>query len=189
MKILTPVFSLLIFLTVNGCCSLPKTESKKELYSIVKETTVEKSMFGKNQIVSFKDFRGYEAFNKNIDSLKARIEGYIQNHPDLSESTKKDLRDYKVARGSSMDEVRLLLGAPDKVIKSKAHPQKPDEVWIYITDKDSNFQIVFLPVYFGHEKYYLYFTGNLLANIERHYLQQTFSTNDAGLSRSLSSSR
>ena len=189
MKILSNLILLIIFLSVAGCCSLPKTEINKELYSIKKEVTVEKSMFGKNQIVTFKDFRGYEAFNKNIDSLKAKVETYIQEHADLSESKKKDLREFSVTQGSSMDEVRLLFGLANKVIKKEFKLNKTSEVWLYITNKESNFQIIFLPVYFGHEKYYLYFTDGLLEKIERHYLLQTFSTNDSGLSRNLSSSR
>ena len=181
------LFSVLIFfcLYLAGCCSIPRVANYKQLYSIAKEEKKTKGKFSKSKIVLTKDLRENEVFNQDIALLKEKVERYISGHADLSEPTKSNLRELRVTEGATKEEVKLLLGEPDKVMKSDKE-DIASEIWIYRTNKSSTFTIVFIPVFFGHEKYYLYFKDNLLTLIERYYLEQTFYASDSnmGLQRS-----
>lgn len=174
------LFSLLISacISIAGCCSIPRTADYKQLFSFTKEEKKIKGGLGAKRLVSIKDFRENDRLDEDIAALKKRIEGYIASNAGLNESAKNNLRELKAAEGLTVDEVRLLLGEPDRVIKTdKTRP----EIWIYKINKRSTFTIIFLPVFFGHEEYRLYFKDNILILIERHYLKQTFSASDSGM--------
>jgi len=177
------LFSILILfcIYISGCCSIPRVASYKQLYSFAKEEKKIKGSFGKSKIVSIKDFRENEVFDENIIALKEMVEKYISSHTDLNGSTKNNLRELKVTEGAAGEEVKLLLGEPDKVVKTGKKTYITSEIWIYKINKSSTFTIIFLPVFFGHEEYYLYFKDNVLTLIERHYLEQTFYASDSGM--------
>lgn len=165
-----------------GCCSIPRANSYKQLYSITKEEKKAKRSFGgRSKIISIKDFRGNERYDEDMAALKEKVEKYIFNHADLNDAVKNNLRELKVTEGATKEEVGLLLGDPDKAVKLAKRVDNASEMWVYKTSKSSVFTVVFLPVFFGHEKYYLYFKDNNLALIERHYLEQTFYSSGSGM--------
>jgi len=165
---------------ITGCCSIPRVASYKELYSIAKEEKKKKGSFNKSKVVLIKDFRGHEISGQNLAAFKEKVEKYISDHPDLNETAKNNLRELKVTAGTAKEEVKLLLGEPDRVNIDKK--DLTCQTWIYRTDKNSTFTVIFLPVFFGHEEYFLYFKDSALALIERHYLEQTFYSSGSGTS-------
>jgi len=180
MRKISLLVSVLFCVYITGCCSIPRVTSYQQLYSIAKEEKKIKAGFSKTKIVLIKDFRENEAYDENITALKEKVEKYISGHTDLNESTKNNLRELKVTEGAAKEEVKLLLGEPDKVVKT----DKKDiasEIWSYRINKRSIFTIVFLPIFFGHEEYYLYFKDSTLTFIERHYLEQTFYSSGSGM--------
>jgi len=120
-------------------------------------------MFSK-KYESIKDFRGIEMYDEDIDALKEEVKEYIVAHPELSDAKKKDLRELKVMQGETKEEVRLLLGSPDKIV----NPQ----TWVYKISTWRAFTVFIVPVFFVHEGYYLYFKDDILTGIEKHYLKQ-----------------
>jgi len=192
MKRILPLVLILSCIYIYGCWSLPRTAGCNQLYSITREEKKIKSRFGSKKFVSIKDFRENEMYDENISALKAEVEKYILAHPDLGELAKNNLRELKVTAGAAKDEVRLLLGNPDKVMEEGGKPKSGSEIWIYRINKRSTFSIVIIPVFFTSEWYYLYFSrpalkseggippsagkDNVLAAIERHYLEQVIKT-------------
>jgi len=165
-----------------GCCSIPRVHTYKELYSFTKQEKVKKGGFAsKNKVTLIVDFRGNKVFDEDVVALKESVKKYISAHAGLSEPAKNNLQELRVTEGLTKEEIKLLLGEPDKIIVSGKGFSTGSEIWIYATSKKSTFTIIVLPVYFGHEKYYLYFKDNALALIERHYLEQTFSSTDSGV--------
>ncbi|MFA4842460.1 MAG: hypothetical protein WC658_01320, partial [Candidatus Omnitrophota bacterium] len=67
--------------------------------------------------------------------------------------------------GENEEEVRLLLGEPDKVIRGGS-------TWIYKISRIRAITVFIIPVFFVHEGYYLNFQDGILAGIERHYPRQ-----------------
>jgi hypothetical protein len=131
-------------------------------------------MFMAKSAVTVKDFRENEAYEEDMEGLKEDVEEYILLHPELSEQVKNDLRQIKVTRGMGEEEVLLLLGKPDKMMRSAAKGKYgASQVWIYKINKIRAFTIFIFPVFFPHEAYYLYFRDGALAEIERHSLKQT----------------
>ena len=136
----------------------------------------QKGAFGlKSKVVFIKDFRGNDMYDDDIASLKEEIEKYIASHAGLSEATKDSIRKLKVAEGLSQDEVKLLLGKPDTILKPD-NKSGASASWVYSTRKRSAFMIIIFPVFFSHEAYYLYFKDNSLAQIEKHYFAQVIAT-------------
>ncbi len=181
MEKILPAVLILFSIYIAGCCSIPRVASSKQIYSITKEEKIKKGSFGfKTKIVLIRDFRENDVFDSEIVFLKEKVEKYISSHADLSEPAKNNLRELKVTEGSTKEEVQLLLGGPDKAVKASKKADIASEVWIYKTNKSSIFTIIFLPVFFGHETYYLYFKDNVVMLIERHYLEQTFYATDSG---------
>lgn len=138
-------------------------------------------MFARGKILSIKDFRENEIYDEDVTALKAKIEKYIANHTELTEPAKNNLRALKVTEGAAKEEVKLLLGEPDRIVKRHKEDDIASEVWTYKINKSSPFTVVFLPVFFGHEEYHLYLKDNILVSIERHYLKQTFYSSDSGM--------
>jgi hypothetical protein len=182
MKINLPLVLVLVSMFTSGCCSIPRTANYKQLYSITKKETkikTKKKFIHKTAVISPKDLRGNEILDEDIDSLKKRIEKYISDHQDLNDLTKNNLREFKITKGSTKEEVNLLLGEPDNLIKRTNKEDAASVIWVYRTNKSSVFTIVFIPVFFSHESYYLYFKNDILTSIERHYLEQTFYASDS----------
>lgn len=165
------VFFILLYICLPGC-SVPRVATYNHLRSITKEETKPKGMFGGNKSVSIYDFRGIERYDEDIDALRLRVEKYISSHPGLSGAAKNNLQELKAAFGLNKEEIELLLGKPDKVIKPIGKTQDISEIWIYNKRKLSAFTVFIFPVFPTHESYYLYFQGNTLTNIEKHYLEQ-----------------
>ena len=96
-------------------------------------------MFGSaSKTVTIKDFRENEMYREDIAALKEKVEKYISVHNDLSEGGKNNLRELKVTKGATEEEVELLLGEPDRVISG---------AWIYKINKSATFSIIFLPIF------------------------------------------
>lgn len=172
--VIKKIFSIILVLFYLGMtgCSMPSAALERSLYSFTKEEKKIKGAFGKKKFISIKDFRGNDVYEEDIIDLKEEIEKYISSHPDLSESAKNNLRELRVTEGATREEVRLLLGAPDKIIRASSAKKGTSEIWIYKLNKMNAFTIFIVPVFFIHQAYYLYFQDNSLFNIERHYLRQ-----------------
>ena len=167
------VITIIVLLSLGICgCSLPSSVGQKYLYSISRlEKRQDGGMFGKKKYIEIKDFRGRERYEEDIALLKEDVEKYIAGRLDLSDQTKAALRELKVAEGLKAEEVKLLLGRPDTIMK---------DVWIYRISKWRAFTVFIIPVFFVHEGYYLYFQDGVLQGIERHYLQQVIHQGPAG---------
>lgn len=180
-KILFPAL-ILFCIYISGCCSIPQAANYSQLYSFTKEKKKIKGGFAsKSKAVLVKDFRENEMLDKDISALKEKVDKYISSHNDLSESTKNNLRELKVTAGATGQEVNLLLGKPDRIIKANDKTYATSQIWVYRINKRSTFTIIVIPVFFTHEAYHLYFKDNVLTKIERHYLEQTLQTSDLGL--------
>jgi len=164
---------VLVSLAITGC-SMPTSAVQRSLYSYSKEVKVVKGgLIGKKKSIEIKDFRENEAYDENIEDLQKVVEKYILEHPNLSDSSKDNLRSLKVTVGSTKDEVILLLGKPDKIINETSGAlYGASEIWIYETNRLRAFTIFIVPVFFMHERYYLYFKDGAVAGIERHYPKQ-----------------
>jgi len=172
MKIMSiPIIALVLFSMIG--CSMPTVAIQRPLYSFTREEKVTKGFMGKRKSVTIKDFRQNEAYDEDIEGFKKEVEEYISKHQDLSEAAKNNLRALKVTQGATADEVKFLLGKPDKVIRvAGASRYGASEIWIYKISKMRVFTIFIFPVFFVHEGYYLYFKDGSLVEIERHYLEQ-----------------
>ena len=173
MKTISVSIIILVILSMIGC-SMPTTAIQGSLYSFTREEKRIKSGFGgQKKSITIKDFRANDAYDEDIEALKTEVEEYIREHPDLSESAKNNLREIKVTQGASSDEVVLLLGKPDKLVRAAGGGRYgASEIWIYKISKIRTFTIFILPVFPVHEGYYLYFKDGALVEIERHYLKQ-----------------
>lgn len=171
--------SLVLSLSIAGC-SMPAAAKQGHIYSFTKQTTKGKGFLAKSR-ESVKDFRGIDMYTEDIDALKEEVEQYISDNSGLSDDIKKNLRDIKVAPGENKEQVLLLIGQPDK--------RDGDDIWIYRISKWRAFTVFIVPVMFVREGYYLYFDGDTLVDIERHYLKQTITQSaSAGLYEQGSSS-
>ena len=122
-----------------------------------------------------KNFRGNEIDKSAAAAIKEEVDKYIAGRPDLNDVTKNNLREFKIADGAAAGDVKVLLGKPDRVIRT-GKKTAASETWIYQTSKSSIFDVLIFPVFWGHEEYFLYFKNNILTRIERHYLKQVFSS-------------
>jgi len=172
MKIISiPIIALVLFSMIG--CSMPAAAIQRTLCSFTREEKVTKGFMGERKSVTIKDFRGNEAYDEDMEGFKKEAEEYISKHPDLKEAAKDNLRNLRITQGSGADEVTLLLGKPDKVVRAAGKsPYGASEIWIYKLSKMRAFTIFIIPVFFVHEGYYLYFKDRALVEIERHYLEQ-----------------
>lgn len=153
---------------------MPRMARENQLYGFIREEKRVKGGFGsKKKVVTIKDFRGNEFYDDDVDDLKGLVENYISLHADLGEEAKNNLRELKVTEGSTKEEVKLLLGRPDKISTIGSNAYGASELWIYKINEIDTFAIFIIPIFFPHQGYYLYFKDNILAAIERHYLEQT----------------
>ena len=182
MKSIKSAILILFCIAISGCCSLPSVANYSKIYSLTKEEKKIKGGFGgKKKVILIKDFRENEMYDEDITALKEEAEKYISGHTDLSEQIKNNLRELIVTAGATEEEVKLLLGEPDKVIKQENKTGTRSEMWIYKINKTDVFTIFIIPLFFPHQAYYLYFKDNVLTAIERHYLEQTFQSTDSGV--------
>ena len=159
---------------ISGCCSMPRSMTYPQLYSLTTaKKTIKKQIGMRQKVEVINTFRENEVNQNAITALTKEVDKYIAGHSGLAEATKNNLRKFKVVNGATADEVNLLLGKPDKVIKT-SKKNVASETWMYQTSKSSIFDILVFPVFWGHEKYFLYFQDNILTLIERHYLKQIF---------------
>lgn len=177
-KILSFFIIVLFLFTIAGC-SMPVVTAQKPLYAFTKEEKTAKGGFmGKRKTVIIKNFRDGQAYEEEMDDLKAEAEKYISSHPALSDSAKSNLRKLMVTDGSTKEEVIFLLGKPDKIIdKPVVNEYGAQEIWIYRTDKLRAFTIIIVPIFFVHESYYLYFKDGMLVGIDKHHLKQVVTQN------------
>lgn len=176
--ILAPMKRLLILVLTFSCfyisgCSLPTQATCRQIYSFTKVEKEIKGTLSKKKEIQIKDFRENQMYEEDLAALKQDIEKYISDHVNLSEATKSNLRGLKVAEGAAKEEIGLLLGKPDKILKAVTSGRyNACEIWIYRINKLRAFNVFILPIFFVHEGYYLYFKDDILVGIERHSLQQ-----------------
>src|SRR3990167_7096312 len=158
MKIISVSTIVLVLFAMIGC-SMPTAAIQRPLYSFVKEEKRIKSGFGgERKSIMIKDFRGNDAYDKGIAAFKKEVEKYISQHSDLSDAAKNNLREIKVTPGASRNEVVLLLGKPDKLMRAAGSGRYgASEIWIYKLSKVRVFTVFIVPVFPVHEGYYLYF--------------------------------
>lgn len=157
-------FILVIFSIVFSGCSIPAKTTYNELYSFNRGEKKKKGFMSSKKRVSIKDFRDSGAYEEDIIALREEAAKYVAAHSEMSPEAKNNLQELKVAPGLNKEQVKLLLGEPDKYASPK--------VWIYRIKKVRAFTIFIIPVFFPHESYRLYFQGDILTGIERHYLKQ-----------------
>ena len=116
MKKIIPFILLPLFLATTGC-STPTASPYKAIYSFTKQEKKIKGTFGKKATI-VKDFRENEMYIEDMQALIEEAETYIASHPELSDERRNDLRALKVTVGQAQEEVKLLLGEPDKVMQA-----------------------------------------------------------------------
>lgn len=137
-------------------------------------------MGGRSRFVLLRDFRQNDIYEEDIAALKAEVEKYILSHPGLSDAAKENLRQLKVTAGLDKQEVELLLGSPDKLMRvSNKGKYGASEIWIYKINKMRAYTVFIVPVAVMREGYYLYFKDDSLMAIEKHSLRQTIQQNAA----------
>ncbi len=176
-------FLVLIFFSTYALgCSIPRSAKCDKLYGFTRtEKNIKGFLGSKIKDISVKDFRGSERYDEDMLELQEEVDKYILAHPQLSESARNNLKELKVAEGSTTEETGLLLGKPDRMMKVNDKIYGADQVWIYRIKKIQAFIVLLFPVFLSHEGYYLYFKDNLLKAIERHYLEQVVQLQDPGM--------
>jgi hypothetical protein len=170
-RIIFPVLGLLCALILG--CSIPMTAKYSQIDTFSSGKTQKKSKFSIFKPTARpEDFLGNKVNKDDIASAKEKVEKYILAHNDLDEAARNYLRDLKVVRGATAQEVELLLGKPTKIIKSGKNVRPALEVWVYKTNKASPFRILIIHIFSIKETYYLYFKENILMDIKKHYLKQ-----------------
>ena len=162
-------------------CSIPMTAKYSQLNAFSSGKAPKK---GKISIFTPahqpENFLGDKVSKENVEAAKERVEKYILAHSDLDEASKKYLRDLRVVRGASMEEVRLMLGEPAKIIKSGKKTRPSLETWVYKANKSVHFKVLIVSVFPTKETYYLYFKENILTGIKKHYLKQAAASSTRG---------
>jgi len=165
--------ALILSFCLSGC-SVPNSAIHKELSMFTKKERKIKGRFGASA-VDIKDFLGREAYEEDMDGFKEKAEKFIADNPNLSETVKNSLRQFKITEGLPIEAAKLLLPKPVRVSKIA-----PDSViWNYRTKKFEVFTIFIMPVFPVYESYRLYFREGILWKIQRNYLTQTVYQYDA----------
>jgi len=113
------------------------------------------------------DFKGNIIYKEYITNLKGKIEDYISHHPEINEEAKSALKNFKVVKGMTKEQVKLLLGNPERVqtLNSK-NKFRADQRWVYIMKESRCVYVVPVPVFFTHDAHHLYFKGDILIAME-----------------------
>jgi hypothetical protein len=173
------ILRIILCICVFGC-SAPRVANYQYIDAYTKEEKKVQEGFVKKKVVLIKDFRGNEMYEEDATALKEEIEEYISRHPTLDDSIKNNLRQLKLVAGMTRDETKLLLAEPEKVEKLGSRAKyDASELWIYRTNKLRAFTVFIFPVFVAHEGYYLYFKDGVLAEIEKHFLEQMVKQSDA----------
>jgi len=170
MKKLLLVIILSIF--AAGCSTLRVTPQSKLPSYIKLEAKKQGFTFGKDKIVSYKDFKNNEIYEEDVDAFKEEVGQYIVKRPELSESVKASLNKLEVTLGLTKEQVILLLGQPDKISSLGPNQYSANQLCIYRITKWRAYTVFIMPVFFVHEGYYLYFKDDILVRIEKRDLKQ-----------------
>jgi hypothetical protein len=159
-------------------CSIPMTAKYSQLDIFPPGKADKKSKFSIFMPARKpENFLGDKVSKADIEAVKEKSEKYILAHNDLDDASKQYLRDLKVVRGATMEEVRLMLGEPLKIVKSGKNARPFQETWVYKTKKADSFRVLVIPLFSVNETYYLYFKDNILTGINKRYLQQATGSN------------
>lgn len=138
-----------------GGCSAPSYYLRDNISCYYKDKSVNR------------DFKGKVIHKEYITGLKARVEDYISHHPEINGETKSALTDFKVIKGMTKEQVRLLLGEPEKAQHlNSGNKFRADARWVYAMETLRCVYVVPIPVFFTHDAYHLYFKGDILVGIE-----------------------
>lgn len=122
-----------------------------------------------------RDFRGKVVDKEYINSLKGKIEGYLLGHLEINEESKSALKNFKVVKGLTKEQVELLLGVPEKTqVLNPKNKLRADERWVYTREDLKCIYFFALPLLFTHDAYHLYFRGNILLAIEDATVREQF---------------
>jgi hypothetical protein len=151
-KLITFIF-LLLFL---GGCAAPLYYLRDDINCYYKDKMISRDFKG-NIIDNAKEY---------VTNLKGKIEDYLSHHPEINEETKLALKNCKVTKGLTKEQVKLLLGNPERVqTLSSKNKFKADQRWVYIMEEQKCIYL-FVPIFFTHNAYHLYFRGDILIAIE-----------------------
>lgn len=115
------------------------------------------------------DFRNnrIEDKEKYLADLRGKVEEYILRYPETAEETKAALKRFSVITGMTKEQVKLVLGNPEKVQSLNSDNKfKSDERWVYIDKGLTAVQIGPVPIFFTHNANHLYFRDDVLTAIE-----------------------
>lgn len=174
---------VIIFLL--GCflcgCSLPSMTTYSSLPNYTRKEERKKRAFAsEKKYIVYKDFRLNELYEEDVAAYKVDVEEFIVEHPNLAAEKTSVLRELTVVPGLNKEEVILLLGSPDKIIRPHNYKNYGVcEKWIYKIKKWRTFNIFIVPVFPVHEAYYIYLKDGVVAAIEKHYLTQIFQQGSA----------
>jgi hypothetical protein len=175
-KKISPIVLLAFSLYACGC-SIPKSARQAEIYSFTKTEKKLSIGFSKKIEITVKDFRNRIAYEENVEDLQQAVEKYISEHPGMSDAAINNLRKLKVADGATKEEVTFLLGKPDQIRRvSSMNPYGAEGLWIYRISKLDAIMFFIFPVFLVHEGYYLYFKDDVLAGIEKRFMEQMVET-------------
>ena len=113
------------------------------------------------------NFRGTFVESKDVVNLKSKAKDYISRNPAVDEKIKSALANLKVIPGMNQEQVKLLLGEPDKAQDlGCGNRYKANERWVY---KKADLKCVYfvpLPLFFTNDSFRLYFKDGIVAGIE-----------------------
>lgn len=115
------------------------------------------------------DFKNDRINNKEtyLADLKGRVEDYLLRHPEITGETKSALENFKVIEGMTKEQVKLLLGNPERIQSLDSNNKyKADERWVYIMKGLQGVYVGPVPIFLTHNAYHLYFKVDILSGIE-----------------------
>lgn len=114
-----------------------------------------------------RDFKGNVIYKDRITDLKKKVEDYIAHHPEINEEAKSALKELKVIKGMTREQVKLLLGSPGKVQNLNSRNKfRASQRWVYAMRELRCIYVMPAPLFFTHDAHHLYFKGDILTGIE-----------------------
>lgn len=158
LQLLRNIIGLLIFIIMISGCSAPNYFLQDNINCYYRHEG--KGWDFKNNTLDLDE-------EKYITNLKSKIKNYISTKLAIDGGIKTALESFKVIKGMSKEEVRLLLGNPERTqVLNPKNKFKADERWVYIMKGLQYVYIGPVPVFFTHDAYHLYFSGEVLIAIE-----------------------